>query len=64
MVAQTDDAATYTSYVGQGSPRFWLGLNPQLPNEAFGEIVVVAKDVASRERLKARLDKQLSLIHI
>ena len=26
------DIATYTSYVGQGSPRFCLGLNPQLPN--------------------------------
>jgi len=25
----------YTAYVGQGSPPFWLGLNPQLPNEAF-----------------------------
>src|ERR1700758_669672 len=31
------DIATYTAYVGQGSPRFWLGLNPQLPNEAFDE---------------------------
>jgi len=38
------DIATYTSYVGQGSPRFWLGLNPQLPNEAFAETVIVAKD--------------------
>src|ERR1700729_3625321 len=51
------DIATYTAYVGQGSPRFWLGLNPQLPNEAFAEIVVVAKDVHARERIKARLEK-------
>src|SRR5437868_13115641 len=42
------DIATYTSYVGQGSPRFWLGLNPQLPNEAFAEIVIVAKDAEAR----------------
>src|SRR6202030_27822 len=39
-----------------GSPRFWLGLNPQLPNEAFDEIVVVSKDVEARERIKARLE--------
>ena len=52
-----DDISTYTSYVGQGSPRFWLGLNPQLPNEAFAEIVIVAKDVKARERIKARLEK-------
>ena len=44
------DISTYTAYVGQGSPRFWLGLNPQLPNEAFAEIVIVSKDVEARER--------------
>src|SRR5579871_6371688 len=53
------DIATYTSYVGQGSPRFWLGLNPQLPNEAFAEIVIVAKGVEARERVKARLEKSV-----
>jgi multidrug efflux pump subunit AcrB len=51
------DIETYTSYVGQGSPRFWLGLNPQLPNESFAEIVIVATDVKARERVKARLEK-------
>ncbi len=51
------DIATYTSYVGQGSPRFWLGLNPQLPNEAFAEIVIVAKGVEARERVKAKIEK-------
>src|SRR3954465_13498986 len=54
------DIATYTSYIGQGSPRFWLGLNPQLPNEAFAEIVIVAKNVEARERIKARLEKAVS----
>src|SRR4029453_5474177 len=39
------------------SPRFWLGLSPQLPNEAFAEIVIVAKDVEARERIKARIEK-------
>lgn len=48
--------ATATAYVGQGSPRFWLGLNPQLPNEAFAEIVIVAKDVEARERIKSRIE--------
>ena len=51
------DIATYTAYVGQGSPRFWLGLNPQLPNESFAEIVVVATNVEARERIKARIEK-------
>ncbi|MEW6643904.1 MAG: efflux RND transporter permease subunit [Pseudomonadota bacterium] len=54
------DIATYTAYIGQGSPRFWLGLNPQLPNESFAEIVVVSKDVKARERIKARLEKAVA----
>ena len=49
------DAASYTTYVGKSSPRFWLGLLPVQPNEAFAQIVVVAKDVAARERLRAKI---------
>jgi len=55
-----NDIATYTAYVGQGSPRFWLGLNPQLPNEAFAEIVIVAKDVEARERIKAKIENAVA----
>jgi multidrug efflux pump subunit AcrB len=54
------DIATYTSYVGQGAPRFWLGLNPVLPNANFAQIVIVTKDLAARERVKARLEHALA----
>jgi multidrug efflux pump subunit AcrB len=54
------DAETFTAYVGQGSPRFWLGLNPQLPDEAYAEIVIVARDTQARERLKAKLEKAVA----
>ena len=57
LLKDDKDIATYTAYVGRGSPRFWLGLNPQLPNESFAEIVIVARDVEARERIKARLEK-------
>jgi multidrug efflux pump subunit AcrB len=57
LLKDDKDIATYTSYVGQGSPRFWLGLNPQLPNEAFAEIVIVAKNVEARERIKAKIEQ-------
>lgn len=59
LASSQQDIATYSTYVGQGSPRFWLGLNPQLPNEAFAQIVIVAKDVDARERIKARLEKMV-----
>jgi multidrug efflux pump len=60
LLKDDQDIATYTAYVGQGSPRFWLGLNPQLPDESFSEIVIVSKDVEARERIKARLEKAVA----
>lgn len=56
LLKDDKDILTYTTYVGQGSPRFWLGLNPQLPNEAFSETVIVAKNVEARERIKGRIE--------
>jgi multidrug efflux pump subunit AcrB len=60
LLAGDPDIVTATTYVGQGSPRFWLGLNPVLPNQNFAQIVVVTKDLAARERVKARLDRALA----
>ena len=60
LLAGDPDIVTYTTYVGQGSPRFWLGLNPVLPNPNFAQIVIVTKDLEARERVKARLEKALA----
>jgi multidrug efflux pump len=60
LIGDDPDIATYTTYVGQGSPRFWLGLNPVLPNPNFAQIVIVTKNVEARERVKARLDKAIA----
>ena len=60
LLAGDPDIVTYTTYVGQGSPRFWLGLNPVLPNPNFAQIVIVTRDLEARERVKARLDRALA----
>ena len=60
LLKDDKDISTYTSYVGQGSPRFWLGLNPQLPDESFAEIVIVSKDVDARERIKAKIEQAVA----
>src|SRR5215467_4775836 len=60
LLKDDSDISTYTAYVGQGSPRFWLGLNPQLPDESFAEIVIVSKDVEARERIKARIEQAVA----
>ena len=54
------DVIHATTYVGQGSVRFWLGLNPQLPNPAFAETVILSKDTEARERIKARLEEAVA----
>jgi multidrug efflux pump len=54
------DIALYTTYVGQGAPRFWLGLNPVLPNTNFAQIVILTKNLEGRERVKARLDQAIA----
>ena len=51
------DVARWSTYVGRGAIRFYLPLNVQLPNDFFAQAVIVAKDVAARERLKAKLEK-------
>jgi multidrug efflux pump subunit AcrB len=56
IIAGDDDASSFTTYIGKSSPRFWLGLQPVQPNEAFAQIVVVAKNVEARERIKARIE--------
>src|SRR6202023_3117043 len=60
LLKDDTDISTYTAYVGQGSPRFWLGLNPQLPNEAFAEIVIVAKNVEARDPIKAQIENAVA----
>jgi multidrug efflux pump subunit AcrB len=46
--------------VGRGAIRFYLPLNVQLPNDFFAQAVIVAKDVAARERLRVKLEKVLA----
>jgi multidrug efflux pump subunit AcrB len=49
------EAKIVTSYVGQGAPRFFLALSPELPDPAFAKIVVLTAGAEARETLKHRL---------
>jgi multidrug efflux pump len=60
VLKKDPDVAHWSTYVGQGAIRFYLPLNVQLPNNFFSQAVVVAKDVAARERLQAKLEKVLA----
>ena len=49
------EARIVTSYIGQGAPRFFLAMAPELPDPAFAKIVVLTPDEEAREALKHRL---------
>ncbi|NTF34456.1 efflux RND transporter permease subunit [Rhizobium skierniewicense] len=44
-----------TSYIGQGAPRFFFAMSPELPDPAFAKIVTLTPDAGAREALKHRL---------
>ncbi len=50
-----EDAQITTSYIGQGPPRFYLAMAPELPDPSFAKIVVLTGSQDARERLKFRL---------
>ena len=53
------DVERWSTYVGRGAIRFYLPLNVQLPNDFFSQVVVIAKDIAARERLREKLERVL-----
>lgn len=56
-----DPAIDYSSsYIGNGAPRYFLSLDQQLFADNFGQFVIVTKDLAAREDLKARLEKRFA----
>ena len=54
-LADHEDVATFVSYVGNGSPRYFLSLDQQLFRPNFAQFVILTRDVAGRERLLADL---------
>jgi multidrug efflux pump subunit AcrB len=44
-----------TAYVGQGAPRFFMSLSPELPDPSFAKIVVRTPSEDARETLKEHL---------
>jgi multidrug efflux pump len=52
--------STFVSYVGNGSPRYYLSLDQQLYRPNFAQFVILTSDVASRDQVLASLRRQLA----
>jgi len=53
------DIERWSSYVGEGAVRFLLSFDVQPPSPAFGQTVIVSKDLEARDRLRADLQAYL-----
>ena len=60
MLTGNEGIEHWSSYVGQGAPRFLLSFDAQTPNVAFGQIVIVTKDLETRNRVKVELQNYLT----
>ncbi|WP_298356508.1 efflux RND transporter permease subunit [Rhodoblastus sp.] len=60
MLTNDPDVASWSAYVGRGAIRFYLPLNVQLANDFFAQAVVIARNVAAREVLHAKIEKELA----
>ena len=54
------DVEGWSTYIGRGAIRFYLPLAVELQNDFFSQAVVIARDLAARERLHAKLDAVLA----
>ncbi|MPQ77269.1 efflux RND transporter permease subunit [Hydrogenovibrio sp. JE_KL2] len=62
-VKQQPEVKTLSSYIGQGAPRFFMALNPELPDPAFAKIIVVTKNAEERKKLRHRLEAYVEQGH-
>jgi multidrug efflux pump subunit AcrB len=54
-LAGQKEAKIVTAYIGQGAPRFYLAMGPELPDPSFAKIVVRTDSQEERDVLKQRL---------
>lgn len=59
-LSQQPEGRIVTSYIGQGAPRFFFAMSPELPDPAFSKIIVLTPDAEAREALKHRLRAAIS----
>ena len=59
-LAEQKEARIVTAYIGQGAPRFYMAMGPELPDPSFAKIVIRTDNEQEREALKHRLREAIS----
>ncbi|MEX3931720.1 efflux RND transporter permease subunit [Paraburkholderia phymatum] len=59
-LARQKEARIVTAYIGQGAPRFYLAMGPELPDPSFAKVVVRTDSQDERDALKQRLRQAIA----
>lgn len=59
-LSKQKEAGIVTAYIGQGAPRFYFAMGPELPDPSFAKIVVRTGSQEEREALKHRLRQAIA----
>lgn len=59
LIADDPDIVHFVTYVGGGTPRFYLPLDIQQPQVGLAQIVIQAKDDDARERVRGKVQQAL-----
>ena len=60
ILAKDEEIVNYATYIGGGTPRFFLLIVQQLTNTNLAEFVLVTKDNTARERVMQRIRQTLA----
>lgn len=60
MLVKNPDVDHWTTYVGEGAPRFILSFDVQTPDVTFGQTVIVTKGLDVRDKVRAELQDYLN----
>lgn len=55
LKTQSEHIDNFVAYSGNGSPRFYLPLDQQLPAASFAQFVITTKSIPDREALRSKL---------
>jgi multidrug efflux pump subunit AcrB len=59
-LAKQEEARIVTAYIGQGAPRFFFSMGPELPDPSFAKIVIRTDNQDQRDALKHRLRRAIA----
>ena len=60
FLRQAEESEHVATYIGRGSPRFFLALDPELPDPAFAKLIVRTGGKEARQRLQEKVEARVA----